>query len=141
MENQRSKSLLSADSINGTTVENSTGENIGDIKDLMINTNSGEVEYAVLSVNTGFLNLGSKYFAIPLQAMTFDKSREKVLVDISKDRLENSPGFDKDNWPDGAQNEFVSSVYDYYEIDRSQRYAAAGMQDGANPAMKDKSIH
>lgn len=122
--NTYKSNLLSSNSLNGTVVENRNGDRIGDVKELMINTQSGEVSYAVLAVDTGFLNLGSKYFAIPLQAMEFDKERERILIDISKDRLENSPGFDKDNWPSGPQTEFIDSVYDFYEVSPDGRYAA-----------------
>ena len=120
------RNLLSAGTINGTVVENRHGERIGDIKELVIDTITGEVSYAVLAVDTGFLNLGSKYFAIPLQTMEFDKVNERIVIDISKERLENSPGFDKDLWPSGPQTEFIDSIYDFYEVSREGRYAAAG---------------
>ena len=123
------RNLLSAGTINGTVVEDRHGERIGDIKELVVDTGTGEVSYAVLSVDTGFLNLGSKYFAIPLQAMEFDNVNERIVMDISKDRLENSPGFDKDIWPSGPQTEFVDSVYDFYEVSREGRYAAAGVSN------------
>jgi len=109
--------LLSADSLIGKSVENYEEDKIGDIKDLVIDPISGEISYAVLSINTGFLNLESKFFAIPLQAMTVTESH--VKFDISKEHLKNAPGFDKDVWPTGPQKEFLSSVYDYYKISRS----------------------
>lgn len=116
--------LLSGSSINGTIVENRNGDNIGNIKDVMIDTRTGEVAYAVLSVDTGFLNLGSKYFAVPLQALKFDFDNKRILMDIKREQLENAPGFDKDNWPSGPQSEFIGLVYDFYEVERSNRFSA-----------------
>jgi len=110
--------LLSADSLIGKSVENYEEDKIGDIKDLVIDPITGEISYAVLSVNTGFLNLESKFFAIPLQAMTVTESH--VKFDISKEHLQNAPGFDKDVWPTGPQKEFLSSVYEYYNISRGK---------------------
>ena len=115
MKNQRNNLILSASSIEGTTVRTPADEKVGDIKDIMLDTHSGEVVYAVLSVDTGFLNLGNKYFAIPWQALTFDTAQEEVVIfDVNKEKLENAPGFDKDNWPSEPQPEFVDEVHSYY---------------------------
>lgn len=114
--------ILSASTISGTTVKNMARENIGKIQDLMINLATGEVVYAVLSFG-GFMGIGDKYFAVPVEALnisTQDGDRE-ITVDISKDRLENAPGFDKDNWPMEASPEFIQSVYDHYGYTRAKR--------------------
>ena len=116
--------LLSGSSIMGISVENKNGNNIGSIKDVMIDTRTGEVVYAVLAVDTGFLNLSSKFFAVPLQALEFDYENERVLMDIKREQLENAPGFDKGNWPNGPQSEFIGSVYDFYEVERNDRFSA-----------------
>ena len=107
--------LLSASSLNGTNVRNLQGENIGDIKDLMIDWKNGKVVYAVLSFG-GFLGLGDKLFAIPLESFTFEspEHNEFAVLDISKEKLENAPGFDKDVWPQNANFTFIDSVYSHY---------------------------
>ena len=116
--------LLSGSSINGTIVENRNGDNIGNIKDLMIDTQTGEIAYAVLTVDSGFLSLGTKLFAVPLQALEFDFENKRILMDINRERLESAPGFDKENWPNGPQSDFIGSVYDFYEVERTERYSA-----------------
>lgn len=106
--------LLSATTLEGTDVVNAQGENIGEIKDLMIDWQDGSVAYAVLSFG-GFLGFGEKLFAIPLEAFDFDTSdTEKIILDIDKERLENAPGFDKDDWPANPDRTFISSVYTHY---------------------------
>ncbi|SDK75272.1 Sporulation protein YlmC, PRC-barrel domain family [Catalinimonas alkaloidigena] len=104
---------LSATSIVGTKVVNNQNENLGDIKDLMIDTNRGRIAYAVLSFG-GFLGMGDKLFAIPWPMIKFDTVDEHVVLDVSKEQLENAPGFDKDNWPNEPQNDFVNRVYSHY---------------------------
>ena len=104
--------LLSSSSIAGTDVKNLVGENLGEVKELMINTNTGKVEYAVLSFG-GFLGMGDKYFAVPWNAFNVDRVEEELILDASKERLENAPGFDKDNWPSTA-SPYFKSVSDYY---------------------------
>lgn len=122
MENRTNELILSTSTIEGSTVRSLSDERIGTIKDIMLDTDSGEVVYVVLSVDTGFLNLGSKYFAIPWQAFSFNSHFDDVFIlDIDKERLENSPGFDKDNWPSGPQREFITEIHTYYGIDSSRR--------------------
>ena len=106
--------LLSGTTIEGTKVRNFNDKKLGTIKDIMIDLESGSIVYAVLSVHEGFLNLDSKYFAIPWQALEFDTKNEFARLDINEERLENSPGFDKDNWPTAPQREFIDDVYSYY---------------------------
>jgi sporulation protein YlmC with PRC-barrel domain len=133
MENSMRSQIISASTLMGADVRTTTDENIGDIKDLMIDTSSGEVSYAVLSVSTGFLNLDSKYFAVPLGAFDFnhfndDYDGNYLTLDVSKERLENSPGFDKDNWPTHPDFEFVDSVHSYYGME-SRRRGVSGADD------------
>ncbi len=118
MTNTRNESkhlILSATSIVGTDVKTPTDEIVGEIKDLMIDIESGEIVYAVLSVDSGFLGMGSKYFALPWQSFELDTVEEKAIVmGVDKEKLKNSPGFDKDHWPTHPQQDFIDSVYTHY---------------------------
>lgn len=104
---------LSATTIVGTKVENPQGESLGNIKEVMIDTVSARVSYLVLSFG-GFLGLGDKYFAIPWEAFTIDTDEQTFVLDVQKEKLENAPGFDKENWPTNADHGYISSVYEYY---------------------------
>ena len=104
---------LSTSSLRNTSVVNPTGQDLGKIQDLMVDTGTGRVEYAVLDFG-GFLGIGDKLFAVPLQAFTVDTKNERFVLDVPKNRLENAPGFDKNDWPETADATFVESVYDFY---------------------------
>lgn len=106
--------LLSSTTLTGTDVVNGRGDNLGNLKDLMINTRSGKIEYAVLSFG-GFLGMGDKLFAVPWQAFGLDKADEELVLDVDKETLENSPGFDKDDWPTSASHEYLTDVYRHYD--------------------------
>mgnify|MGYP006218921001 CR=1 FL=1 len=108
--------ILSSSSLSSNPVKNLEGEDLGKIEDFMIDTETGEVEYAVLSFG-GFLNMGDKLFAIPWQALEVDKENECFILNVDKDRLENAPGFDKDNWPDMADSKFRDRVYNHYGLE------------------------
>lgn len=109
--------VLSSSTLSGEEVVNREGENLGDIKDLMIDVNSGRVTYAVLEFG-GFIGMGSKLFAVPLSAMELDTENKRFILDQSKEKLENAPGFDKDNWPDFADEKWNESIHSYYGVQR-----------------------
>jgi sporulation protein YlmC with PRC-barrel domain len=123
MENQHHELILRCSKLTGWTIKNPAAEKVGTVKDIVLNTATGEVAYVVISVDTGFLNLESKYFAVPWQVLKFDTSQDEVVIfDVDKERLENSPGFDKDNWPSGPQMEFITQMNQYYGIEHHQHY-------------------
>ncbi len=106
-------SVLTASSLEGTSIINSKDEDLGNIKDIMIDLQSGNIAYVVVSFG-GFLGMGNKLFALPWEAFVVDEKREKVIVDIDKSVLENAPGFDKDNWPKNPDRDFISQVHTHY---------------------------
>lgn len=105
--------ILSSSTLVGDDVVNPQGEDLGTIEDLVINTESGRVVYAVLSFG-GILGFGDKHFAVPLEALRLDTHNKRFELDVDKERLENAPGFDKDNWPRTPDDAFVKEVYGYY---------------------------
>lgn len=110
---------ISSSTAANCTVKTIRDESVGTIKDIMLDTETGEVAYVVLSVDTGFLNLGNKLLALPWEAFDFHgHQRDIIIVNVDKEKLENAPGFDDDNWPVGPQHEFISTVHKYYGFNR-----------------------
>lgn len=105
--------IMAADTLEGDDVVNTKGEDLGNIKDIMIDVPSGRVAYAVLS-SGGFLGIGDKLFAIPWSALTLDADRKCFILDVDKETLKNAPGFDKDHWPSMADPTWAQEVHDYY---------------------------
>lgn len=105
--------LMGADTLVGNDVYNHKGENLGDIKEIMLDMTSGRIGYAVLSFGS-FPGLGEKLFAVPWDALTLDAEKKRVVLDVGKARLKNAPAFDRDKWPDMADPSWASSIHSYY---------------------------
>jgi len=105
--------IMAADTLEGDDVVNANGENLGEVKDIMIDVSSGRIAYAVLSFG-GFLGMGDKLFAVPWNALTLDPENKRFIMNVEKERLENAPGFDKDHWPSMADNRWASDLHSYY---------------------------
>jgi sporulation protein YlmC with PRC-barrel domain len=102
-------------------VINRDGEELGEIEDLVMDPDDGTVIYAALSYGSGFLNMSEKYFAIPWQAIQMDEAHGDVIIDVDKEKLEDAPGFDKDSWPDRADDRFARDVHEYYGYEYPDR--------------------
>ncbi len=105
--------VMSTHTLSGDKVVNPEGENLGEIKDFMIDVDSGRIAYAVLSFG-GVLGMGDKLFAVPWEALRLSTEEHRFYLDVPKERLKEAPGFNKDNWPSGADRSFLSEVYSYY---------------------------
>jgi sporulation protein YlmC with PRC-barrel domain len=111
--------VLSATTMIGDKVVNPQGEELGEIKEFMLDIESGQIAYAVLSFG-GFLGLGDKLFAVPWKALRLKPNTHSFVLNVDKETLENAPGFDKDNWPEtraGDGDTWLTEVYNYYGYD------------------------
>jgi len=121
--------VLAASTLEGDSVKNSAGENLGKVDEIMVDIQSGRVAYAVVSFG-GILRMGNKLFAVPWSALRVDEDDKCFILDVDKQTLETAPGFDKDNWPDMADTTWGTSVYSHYHVnpywDEERTYRGGG---------------
>jgi sporulation protein YlmC with PRC-barrel domain len=102
--------ILSTNSLVANKVTNTAGEELVKIEELMIDVDAGQIAYAVLSFG-GFLGFGNKLFAVPWSALHLDAEKEVFVFPITREKLQQAPGFDKDNWPRAADPYWDVHVY------------------------------
>jgi sporulation protein YlmC with PRC-barrel domain len=105
--------VMAADTLQGDSVRNDAGEELGEITDIMIDVPTGRVAYAVMSVG-GVLGIGDKLFAIPWSALRLDTENKCFRMNVAKERFDEAPGFDKDHWPTMADQRWAEEVHTYY---------------------------
>jgi sporulation protein YlmC with PRC-barrel domain len=108
--------LMGAKTLIGNDVYNHHNEDIGDIKEIMLEMRTGKVRYAVLSFG-GFLGMGEKLFAVPWKALKLDTTNKRFVLHVEKEKLADAPGFDQDNWPDMADPIWLEEIHSYYGVD------------------------
>lgn len=99
--NKSMQEVSRASKIIGTAVKDTYGENLGDIKDLVLDPESGHIVYAVVSFG-GVLGMGDKLFALPWKTLHWNHDKENYVLDVDKAVLKKAPGFDKNHWPDSS---------------------------------------
>lgn len=105
--------LMGADTLIGNDVCSAGNEDLGNIKEIMLDVKTGRVSYAVLSVG-GLLGMGDKLFAVPWNALTLDAKNRRFVLNVDKSRLQAAPGFDKSHWPDMADPAWARDLHTYY---------------------------
>ena len=99
------KPLIESDRVEGTNVYDPAGNEIGEIKRLMIEKLSGRIPYAVMSFG-GFLGIGEEEHAIPWNKLEYDRSLGGYRTDITEKQLKGAPTFYRDreyDWSDRAR--------------------------------------
>jgi sporulation protein YlmC with PRC-barrel domain len=103
--------LEKAKDLIGAKVVNDKGEQLGTIKDIVLTPDRGAVHYVVLG-HDGTWGTGGKFFAVPWSKLSFkpgenENERLVVLTGVSRADLDQAKGFDKDNWPATASENWL----------------------------------
>lgn len=110
MEN---RGIVKSGEITGAKVINPQHEKLGEIAEVVIDKQSGTVNYLVLDFG-GFLGFGNKFFAVPWDLFLYNNKEDSFMLNVDKQQLKDAPGFDKDHWPDFSAPEFKTIISGFY---------------------------
>ena len=86
--------LLNANSLIGNTVIDKSGKELGTVKDLLIDQNTGRISYIILSYGGTFggtLGIGSENFSIPWKEVKLTKQDDKMIVQVAEAPIGETP--------------------------------------------------
>ena len=117
--------LISSEDVEGTTVYDMSGNQIGSVDHLMIDKVSGRVAFAVMSFG-GFLGLGHSHYPIPWGALTseadidrakpwhrYDTGLDGYKTNVTEAQLRDAPEFSDDSW---ADRDWQRRTYSHYNV-------------------------
>jgi sporulation protein YlmC with PRC-barrel domain len=120
----------------GLSVQSPNNESLGKVEDLVIDPAKGQIRYAVLSFG-GFLGMGDKLFAVPWNELKLQtegvtssgtQKGDHYILAIDKETLKNAPGFDKEQWPNFADQKWSISIDKFYGDHRRATKATSPMR-------------
>jgi sporulation protein YlmC with PRC-barrel domain len=125
-----------ASKLKGMKLQNSQGDHVGNIQDMVIDTASGDIRYAAVTYG-GFLGFGNKLFAVPFEALQVgresgDSDNRVMILDVSEEQLKGAEGFDEDRWPSFADESFAAELDKLYGVDRQ---TATDRAAGSDPSV------
>jgi sporulation protein YlmC with PRC-barrel domain len=109
----QSMSLRRATELIGMDVRNQQDEKLGAVKDVMVDLQSGQAPFAVIS-SGGFFGVGDRMLAVPTTRFAQNTGADQFVLNMDRERLKSAPGFDKNNWPNMDDAAWRSQVYSYY---------------------------
>jgi sporulation protein YlmC with PRC-barrel domain len=109
------QTAASFDKLKGMKVQDKTGEDVGKISDAVFDTQSGRVEFLILSSSSA-LGGGHKRIAIPVQALQFQPDHKTAMVNVDREKLKNAPEARADM---SYSRDFARQVDQYYGVSPS----------------------
>jgi sporulation protein YlmC with PRC-barrel domain len=102
---RRASELLDAEVRDGQRAD------IGDIEDLIVDPQSGQVRYAVVAFERGWTE-PDRLVVLPMTALERqqDRNDDDLTFVGDRSRLQQAPGFERSNWPDLNASSFRGSI-------------------------------
>jgi sporulation protein YlmC with PRC-barrel domain len=102
----------------GTKVKTAQGEEIGVIKDIVLDRSNGCMAYTVLSTGAAGTRTTSqaKTVAVPWAVYSPTSDLSVLTVSVDRDRIYNAPVFDYARIDEYASSGYINNVYSYYSV-------------------------
>ena len=102
----------------GMKVKDSSGQEIGVVKDVVLDRNSGCMAYTVLSTGGTSTRVtgGGKTVAVPWSVYTTTSDPSMMTVRVERDRIYNAPAFDYARIDEYSTSGYINNVYSYYGV-------------------------
>ncbi len=111
-------SAIRAKKVLGTTVKDPGGTSIGHIEDVVLDKQSNEIMFAVVSFG-GFLGIGEKFHPIPWAALKYAPNEDAYVVNYTKEQLEAAPSDSIGELIRDNGQAYRGKSYDYYGVART----------------------
>src|SRR5205807_4742298 len=107
---------VQATKIVGTKVKSSQGEEIGTVKDVVLDRNTGCMAYTVLSTGGAEARAGGKMVAVPWGVYSPTSDISELTVTVDRERIYNAPVFDYARIEEYSRPDYITNVYSYYGV-------------------------
>jgi len=117
-QSSTSTSYVPASKIVGMKVKDSRGEEVGVVKGVVLDRNTGCMAYTVLSAGgtTGRTTGSAKMVAVPWSVYSVGPDPSVVSVRVDRERIYNAPVFDYGRIDEYSTSGWVNDVYSYYGV-------------------------
>jgi sporulation protein YlmC with PRC-barrel domain len=118
MSAQTQSTTVQVSKLVGTKVKSSQGEEIGVIKDVMIDSSTGCMAYTVLSTGDGGARAagGGKLVAVPWAVYSPTGDVSVLTVTVDRGRIYSAPVFDYARIDEYSRPNYITNVYSYYGV-------------------------
>lgn len=123
----------------GATITNAQNESLGTVDDIVMNQ-KGDIKFAIIG-HGGVLGIGESYIAAPWKAMKPAFGEDSTFtMNISKQELEKAPTFQRDNYQELQNREWLDRVHAHFKMEHDAKdadKAAHAKRDDAKATAAD----
>ena len=91
---RRNRARRERNNVDGIEVDGTDGEKLGDVEGFVIDVMTGRPRH--VAVRAGWLF--HKHFLLPIGHVRLREDRSKPIADVTRERVDRFPGFDKDEF-------------------------------------------
>ena len=107
------RNIRLASTLLGADIKNPVGDDLGSIDDLLVDVGVPSGALAIVKFG-GFLGLGTKTYAVPVEALTADPQGDHFVMAVPVDVIKEAPVFDPERMTDYNEEPTVRAVRDHY---------------------------
>lgn len=111
-------SAIRASKVIGTTVKDSAGERVGEVKDVVLDKQSSNILFGVLSFG-GVLGIGEKFHPVPWAALDYNASENAYVINLTKEQLKAAPADSIEELTRNDGQAYRDRAFDYYKVPRA----------------------
>src|SRR5262249_22640288 len=114
-----STSYIETSKFIGKKVKSAQGDEIGTVKDIVLDRNTGCLAYTVVSTSGGGgarTSGGGKMVAVPWAVYSPSSDLNVLTVTVDRERIYNAPVFDYVRIEEYSRPDYITNVYSYYGV-------------------------
>ena len=111
-------SAIRASKVIGTTVKDSAGQRLGEVKDVILDKQSNSILFGVMSFG-GVLGIGEKFHPVPWAALDYNEGENAYVINLTKDQLKAAPADSLEELIRNDGRAYADRAFDYYKVPRA----------------------
>src|SRR3954470_3588192 len=114
-----STSYVQSSSIIGSKIKDSRGQDVGEIKDVVLDRSSGCLAYVVLSTHgtgTGTTTTTTKTVAAPWSVFSASSEPRVYMTRVEREKIYTAPVWESTRIEEYSRPEYINQVYGYYGV-------------------------
>jgi len=96
-------------------VVNTKGQDLGQVQTFVVDMVARRIAFVIVSFE-GFMGISDKWFAMPLDILTWSIEKKNFILDMSEEVLKEAPGMDKNKWPDEIDFDIIAKSYSHFRV-------------------------
>src|SRR4051812_21338723 len=111
-----STSYVQSSSIIGSKIKDAKGQDVGEVKDVVLDRSSGCLAYVVLSTRGGGTTTTTKTVAAPWSVFSASSEPRVYMTRIEREKIYSAPVWESTRIEEYSRPEYISQVYGYYGV-------------------------